>query len=124
MSEFSIEVSGPAPAINAAYKVNYGDNGKRSFYKDSKVSTWQDTVAWLIRGAKPKNWAATRRVMIVIEWYNPRKRDCDSGVKFALDAVATGLGIDDGCFLLSVPVNETDKANPRTKITVMTLEGT
>jgi len=86
--------------------------------KHSAVSTWQDSVAWLVKAARPRDFVPGRRVLVTIEWYSPRKRDCDAGVKACLDAVAVGLGIDDSCFLLSVPVNEIDKANPRTVIRI------
>lgn len=116
MSDFEIVMAGPAPALNRTYKVNL--TGGRHVYKDSKVTVWQDSVAWLIKAARPRGWVPAQRVLITIEWYSARKRDCDSGVKAALDAVAVGLGVDDSIFLLSVPVNEVDRANTRTVIRV------
>ena len=118
MTDWEVVIPGHAPALNKTYKVTYGGEGRRHVYKDSKVATWQDTAAWLVRAARPKDWHPSRRVMVTIEWYQPRKRDCDSGVKAALDAIATGLGVDDSIFLLCVPVNEIDKVNPRTVVRV------
>lgn len=115
---FEVVIEGPAPALNATYKVHYGEAGNRQFYKNSKVATWQDSLAWLVKAARPKGWTPARRVLITIEWYQPRKRDVDAGIKACLDAVAVGLGIDDSCFLLNVPVNEVDKAKPRTVIRI------
>ncbi len=122
MSDFTVEIEGHAPTLNSTYKVHYGEAGNRQFYKDSKVATWQDSLAWLVKAARPKDWKPARRVLITIEWYQPRKRDCDAGVKACLDAVATGLGVDDSCFLLAVPVNEIDKAAPRTVVHVENVE--
>lgn len=117
-----IEVPGPAPAINSTYHPVVV-RGHLRLAKRSEVLTWQDTVAWLVKASRPLGWSPARRVLITIEWYSPRKRDCDSGVKAALDAIASGLGVDDACFLLSVPVNEVDKANPRTRITIENVDG-
>jgi Holliday junction resolvase RusA-like endonuclease len=126
MNGWTVEIPGPAPALNTTYKVVVTKNalGKpvTRLAKHGAVATWQDAAAWLVKAARPKGWQPGRRVLVTIEWYSPRKRDCDAGVKAALDAVAVGLGIDDGCFLLSVPVNEIDKANPRTLLRIENVE--
>ena len=114
---FEVVIEGWAPTLNETYKAVPTNKGLR-FAKSSAVAVWQDSLAWLVKAARPKDWQPARRVLITIEWYQPRKRDCDAGVKAALDAVAVGLGVDDSCFLLSVPVNEIDKANPRSVIRV------
>lgn len=120
MSDFGVIVPGVAPTLNSSYKVA-GVGQSRRIYKDSSVSVWQEAVAWEIKAVRPRGWTPARRVLVTIEWYMPRKRDCDAGVKACLDAVAVGLGVDDSCFLLSVPVNEIDKDRPRTVITVENL---
>ncbi len=122
MSDFEIVVPGWAPTLNSTYKVAMAGQSRR-VYKDAATATWQDGVAWQIKAARPRAWSPSRRVLITIEWYMPRKRDCDAGVKAALDAVAVGLGVDDSIFLLSVPVNEIDKENPRTVIRVENVDG-
>lgn len=118
---WTVEVPGPAPAINSTYKIVVA-GGKVRLAKKPEVLVWQQTVAWLVKASRPLGWMPARRVMVTIEWYSPRKRDVDAGCKAALDAVAMGLGIDDACFLLSVPVNEIDKANPRTIVRIENVE--
>lgn len=118
---FSVEIPGWAPTLNETYRPVPTAKGMR-LAKSSEVATWQDTLAWLVRAAKPRDWKPARRVLITIEWHQARARDCDAGVKAALDAVAVGLGVNDSIFLLSVPVNEIDKANPRSKITIENAE--
>src|SRR5688572_26169091 len=108
---------GHAPTLNGTYKVAMAGS-KRRIYKDASVLAWQDALAWMVKAARPRSWSPARRVLITLEWYMPRKRDCDAGVKAALDAIAVGLGVDDSIFLLSVPVNEIDKQNPRTIIRI------
>lgn len=117
MPDFTITVPGPAPALNATYKAA-GAGANRRIYKDSKVSTWQDTCAWLVKAARPRDWRPGEKIMITIEWYMPRKRDCDAGIKSVLDAVAVGLGVDDSIFLVCVPINDVDKVSPRSVIHV------
>ncbi len=115
---WSVVIEGNPPALNDTYKVNYGDKGKRSFYKNSSVTAWQDTVAWLVRQARPRGWEPTRRVRVEITWWTIKKRDADAGIKALLDGIAVGLGTDDSAFLPTVLSNEVDKADPRTIVTI------
>ena len=120
---WTVMIEGPAPALNSTYRPIVRHGGKLGLAKRSGVLAWQDTLSWLVKAARPKGWVPARRVLITIEWYSPRKRDADAGVKACLDAVAVGLGIDDSCFLLSVPVNEIDRESPRTIVHVENVEG-
>lgn len=117
MSEFSVTIPGNPPALNSTYKV-VTIKGHGRLAKHAAVATWQDTVAWLTKVAAPKGWSPSRRVRVEVAWWTARTRDADAGLKALLDALATGLGINDSCFLPTVLSNEVDKANPRTEVTI------
>jgi Holliday junction resolvase RusA-like endonuclease len=117
MTDFSVVIDGNPPALNTTYKI-ITIKGRGRLAKHSAVSSWQDTVAWLTRAAKPADWEPSRRVRVEISWYAARKRDADAGMKALLDGLAVGLGIDDACFLPTVLLNEVDKARPRTEVTI------
>lgn len=118
MPDFTVVIPGKAPRLNDTYKVNVRQN--RRVYKDPDVALWQDTAAWLVKAARPRDWKPAKRVMVTIECYTPgpHPRDSDAQVKATLDALAVGLGVDDKIFLHCVPVNEVDRAAPRTVIHV------
>lgn len=117
MTEFKVTIPGDPPRINATYKV-ITIRGRGRLAKHSEVSTWQDGAALLVRVAKPSGWEPSRRVRIEIAWWTTRQRDADSGLKACLDAIATGLGINDSCFLPTIVSNEKDPARPRTEVTI------
>ena len=120
---FRVTIPGKPPTVNETYKVVHHPpfcktcgRGVPRLGKESSVATWQDTVAWLTKAAKPSNWAAARRVRIVIEWWMPREgRDADGPVKALLDGIKVGLGVDDRYFLHTIRSIEVDRANPRTE---------
>ena len=117
MTEWSVTIPGNPPALNSTYKV-VTIKGRGRLAKHSEVAVWQDMVAWLTRAAKPAGWEPTRRVRVEVTWWTARKRDADAGLKALLDALATGLDINDSCFLPTVLSNEVDKAKPRTEVTI------
>lgn len=113
---FLVTIPGAPPTVNETYKI-VTVRGKTRLAKTSAVSTWQDTVAFLVRAAKPTGWTAARRVRIVIEWWMPREgRDADGPVKALLDGIKVGLGVDDRYFLHTIRSIEVDRANPRTEV--------
>lgn len=114
---WSVVFPGNPPALNSTYRAVPTAKGIR-FHKVSAVATWQDEVAWLTREAKPKGWAPSRRVRVEVSWWAKRTRDADAGLKALLDGLAVGLGIDDACFLPTIVLNEVDKDNPRTEVTI------
>jgi Holliday junction resolvase RusA-like endonuclease len=125
MSEWSFTVEGRPPSLNHSYRIVM--TGKRCIYcgrgparlgKAPDVETWQTAVAWTAKSARPSGWVPGHRVRVSVEWFAPRRRDCDAGVKALLDALAVGLDMDDAPFLITVISNEVDKANPRTIIHV------
>ena len=130
MSEFTVVVPGSPGAVNRAYKVvSFGPRcpacgrGKPGLGKNDGVEAWQTEVAYRVRAAKPRGWTPTRRVIIEFSfWMGRAGRDGDGPTKPALDAIATGLGVNDNIFLGRVMLNEVDKANPRMIVTVRTLE--
>jgi Holliday junction resolvase RusA-like endonuclease len=117
MPDFSVAIPGNPPALNSTYKV-VTIKGRGRLAKHSAVSVWQDSVAWLTRAAKPADWQPSRRVRVEVSWYAARKRDADAGLKALLDGLAVGLGIDDACFLPTILLNEVDKTDPRTLVTI------
>lgn len=117
MNDWSVTIPGNPPALNSTYKV-VTIAGKGRLAKHANVAVWQESVAWLVRQARPKDWQPARRVVIEVQWWTLRKRDADAGLKALLDGIAVGLGIDDSCFLPSVILNEVDRDNPATIVTV------
>jgi Holliday junction resolvase RusA-like endonuclease len=117
VTEFSVVIPGNPPAVNSSYRAVPTKQGLR-FHKLASVATWQDTAAWLTRAQRPAEWQPSRRVRVEVAWWTARTRDADAGLKALLDALATGLGINDSCFLPTVISNEVDSKNPRTEVTL------
>lgn len=130
MTEFRVEIPGSPGAINRAYKpIVVGRRcpacgwGKPGLAKNDNVENWQTEVAWRVKSAKPRDWKPTRRVIIEMEfWMGREGRDGDGPTKPLLDGIATGLGVNDNIFLGRVMSVEVDHADPRTVVTVRTVE--
>jgi Holliday junction resolvase RusA-like endonuclease len=114
---WQIEVEGDPPTWNHSYRIGY-IRGRPGIVKLQSVSDWQAYVSLMVRVARPSDWQPGRRVRVVIDWRTSRARDCDAGLKALLDAVATGLGVNDRIFLACIRSNEVDRARPRTLITI------
>src|SRR5690348_13184219 len=130
MADFTIEIPGSPAAINRAYKpIVAGPRcptcgyGRPGLAKNDNVETWQTEVAWRAKAARPRGWQPTRRVIIELEfWMSRDGRDADGPLKPLLDGLAEGLGVNDRIFLPRVISSEVDHANPRTVVTVRTVE--
>lgn len=129
VTEFTVEIPGSPGAINRAYKpIVVGPRchacgyGKPGLAKNDNVENWQTEVAWRVKSARPRGWMPTRRVVIEMSFWMAREgRDGDGPTKPLLDGIAVGLGVDDRIFLGRVMSNEVDKANPRTVVTIRTI---
>ena len=76
-------------------------------------------VAWRTKTARPSGWTPGRRIQIDYRvWFARGGRDADGILKFLLDGIATGLGVNDSTFLFSCLSNEVDKLQPRVEVTI------
>lgn len=131
MSDFTVVIPGSPGAINRAYKpivvgprCRVCGGGKPGLAKNDNVEAWQTEVAYRVRSARPSGWVATRRVVVEMSFWMAREgRDGDGPTKPLLDGIAVGLGVNDRIFLGRVMSNEVDRENPRTEVTIRTLEG-
>ena len=130
MSDFEVVIPGNPPGINDTYAIVHHPpfcptchRGAPRLGKKPHVETWQDSIAWLVKSARPSGWQPARRTVIEIEWYTERAgRDADGPMKALLDGIKVGLGCDDRGFLPRVLLNEKDKASPRTIVRVTNAE--
>jgi Holliday junction resolvase RusA-like endonuclease len=127
---WSVTVPGNPPSVNDTYAIVYQGvrcpacgRGQPRLGKKAHVETWQDSVAWLVKSARPKGWEPARRTRISIEWWTYRAgRDADGPLKACLDGIKVGLGCDDKGFMPTITSNEKDAANPRTVLTIENIE--
>lgn len=110
---FTVDIPSVITGVNHGYQIGYV-GGHPRIIKHRDVEPWQVMVAYQTRLAKPRDWAPGRRVKVLIWiWFNRRGRDADGILKFLLDGVAAGLGVNDSIFLPSVMASEVDHKNPR-----------
>lgn len=118
MPSFAFTVPGSVPGVNHSYKIVY-IAGHARLAKHAEVEAWQTEVAYRARMARPRGWVPTRRVQIDIEvWFNREGRDGDGIVKALLDGIASGLEVNDKCFLHCVKTVEVDRINPRVQVEI------
>lgn len=117
MSEFTVLIPGQAPSTNHLYARSRAGRT----YKQAGVESYQVTAAMLVRLAKPRDWAPTRRVHVAYRmWMDGPRRDASNCIKALEDAIAAALGVNDLIFLPCVELKEVDKADPRVEITIRT----
>ena len=115
---FSFEIPGVIKGSNHGYHIVYVAGHPR-IAKLPEVETWQVEVAYRARQARPTNWAPGRRVRISYAvWFARAGRDADGILKFLLDGIASGLGVNDSTFLSTCTSSEVDKLNPRVEVTI------
>jgi len=115
---FTFEIPGVIKGVNHGYHLVYVDGHPR-IAKVPEVETWQVEVAYRTRQAKPSGWLPGRRVKVSYAvWFARAGRDADGILKFLLDGIATGLGVNDSIFLFECVSNEVDKLNPRVVVTI------
>lgn len=118
MPDFEFTIPGVIKGTNHGYHLVYVAGHPR-IAKLPEVEAWQIEVAYRTRQARPKGWVAARRVRIFVRvWFARAGRDADGILKFLLDGIAAGLGVNDSCFLPSVISSEVDKLAPRIEVTI------
>jgi len=118
MTDFTFTVPGVVVGSNHGYHIVHVA-GHCRIAKQPDVETWQIGVAYITRLARPSGWVAGRRVRIEYRvWFARAGRDADGILKFLLDAIAKGLGVNDSTFLFTCLSNEVDKTNPRVEVTI------
>jgi len=118
MSDFHFVLTADVPGINHAYHIVWVAGHPR-IAKKSEVTTWQVEVAYRTKEARPSGWMPGRRVRVAYAvWFRRAGRDADGIVKFLIDGIAKGLGINDRIILSTAVSNETDKKNPRVEVWV------
>ena len=111
-------IPGVIKGVNHGYHIVYVAGHPR-IAKVPDVEAWQVEVAYRTRQARPSGWVPARRVRISYSVYYARAgRDADGILKFLLDGIATGLGVNDKNFLFTCVANEVDKDNPRVEVTI------
>lgn len=117
-TEWSFTIPGVVKGTNHGYHIVYVAGHPR-IAKLPEIEAWQAEVSYRTRQARPSGWRAARRVHIDYRvWFARAGRDADGIVKFLLDGIAAGLGVNDSCFLGAAKSNEVDKVNPRVEVTV------
>ena len=116
---FVVDIPSVITGVNHGYQIGYV-GGHPRIIKHKDVEPWQIMVARQTRLAKPSDWVPGRRVRLFIWiWFNRLGRDADGILKFLLDGVAAGLGVDDTIFLPTVVASEVDRKKPRIHLEIV-----
>ena len=123
-----VRVPGQPPSRNHLYKDatrpatdKYGQrlywpDGRAKTYrtkvKSDGVQTYQDSVTWYTRSARPSDWRPGERLRLRYWFHLKRDIDCDNALKVIDDAVAHALGTSDRSFLPTVEAKWTGEREP------------
>lgn len=123
-----IKIPGQPPSMNHMYKdavhTAKDRDGNAVYWKDGRpktyrtkvkaegVQTYQDSVTWYTKAAKPGKWVPGERVRLRYWYHLKRDIDGDNAQKAINDAIAHGLGIDDNIFLTTVEAKWTGEKDP------------
>lgn len=110
------------PKIDRFGQVVYGPSGKpevvRAKVKADGVQTYQDSVTWYTKQARPSGWVAGSRVRLRYWFYLDRDIDGDNALKALNDAIAHALGCDDKAFLPCVVEKTTGSKDPHVVVEI------
>lgn len=119
---WTIRVPGQPPSVNHLYRItalakpSISVDGSKKIYrtlvKNTNVQTYQDSVTWYTKAARPPQWRADERVRLRYWFHLKRDIDCDNALKALNDAIAHALGIDDKAFLPAVEAKWTGEKDP------------
>lgn len=123
---FRFTVPGQPPSVNHLYKIaigrTTGADGRQKTYrrmvKTEGVETYQTSVGWIVKSAKPASWSCEGMIRITYWFYLKRDIDCDNAMKALNDAIAKSLGVDDRRFLPCVASKSTGHSKPYVEIEV------
>lgn len=123
-----IKIPGQPPSMNHMYKeatqtakdkfgnpVYWPDGRPKTFrtkVKNDGVQTYQDSVTWYTKAAKPSGWSPAERVRLRFWYHLKRDIDGDNAQKAINDAIAHGMGIDDRVFLTTIEAKWTKESDP------------
>lgn len=126
--KITIKVPGQPPSVNHLYKeatrTAKGKNGETLFWPDGRVKTYrtkvkndgvqtyQDSVTWYTKAARPGSWEPGERVRLRYWFHLKRDIDCDNALKAMNDAIAHALDVNDKAFLPSVEAKWTGEKDP------------
>lgn len=88
-----LEVTLPLPpSLNHQYHRLHG-----RVVLTGQARTYRDEAAWLVRAAADRQPGVASRLRVIVRFRfgDRRRRDLDNPLKLLLDAVCTGLGVDD-----------------------------
>lgn len=100
---WKVTIPGQAMSVNHIYinTLRRAHNGRQ--YQARKLSNdaqaYFDAAVYLMRAAKPSNWAPEGQVRVVFDLYLTRDLDCDNAMKLVSDALEAATGINDARFL-------------------------
>ena len=99
-------IPGEPLSWNHAYRdvfIPRADGGTvRGRAKTPECVAYQQTVAFITAASRPTGWLPGDWIAISACLFMRRARDGDNTLKVLLDAVATGLRVNDKCFLPSI----------------------
>lgn len=84
----------------------------RTKVKNDGVQTYQDSVTWYTKAARPGGWEAGERVRLTYWFHLKRDIDCDNALKALNDAIAHALNVNDKAFLPTVEAKWTGEKDP------------
>jgi len=98
-----VTIPGQAMSVNHIYQntLRVSREGRR--YQARKLTAeaqaYLDGAIYLIRAAKPRNWAPEGQIRVIFDLYLTRDIDCDNTMKLVSDALEAATGINDSRFL-------------------------
>lgn len=127
MSSFTFTIPGQPMSWNRSYrqrvvKVRDGNGqptgkSRGGMFKTAEAETYQDTVRWLAKLAKPKGFAPTE-VIVAYDFTLWRDIDCDNVMKMINDALAEAIDLNDRYFYPTVLSKATGSKTPSVTVTV------
>jgi Holliday junction resolvase RusA-like endonuclease len=115
---WAFRVTADVSGVNHGYHIVWVRGAPR-IAKKAEVTAWQLEVAYRTKEARPSGWTPGRRVRVSYAvWFRRAGRDADGIVKFLVDGIAAGLGINDRIVLATAVSVETDKEDPRVEVTI------
>jgi len=115
---FKVTLPWPPPGVGANRMWRVSKWGK--IYKVPGARKWQEAVAARVGEARERaGWRDEGGWIDVLVKFCPpdrRRRDLHNLIKPLADALAEGLGVDDGRFLFLMELPEVDRAEPRIEV--------
>jgi len=107
LSTWSFVIPGQPPSINKSYHITEQKGWKkdgtpytfRTLSKRKAVLDYQAATAMIVRQAKPKGWAPTGFVRVMMSFWVTRPIDADNTIKAIHDSIEAATGYNDRWYL-------------------------